>query len=335
MIRLLLVEFIHADGRTYADAPAGLRIEGRAMLNALASDAAEAMGVCPTVLLCEAAVEDGCRFSRGVGVTTSDSCRPLIEQLTAIAGRFDAVLPVVPECEQLLPLVARTLKDANANTLLPSQEFVETCSDKLATWQVFRNAGVPMLECTDIGAGVVSAAAMENGVFKDRWGAGCEGIHRERPDDMDLTRAICQRWIDAESLSVGVLGNGDETFVLPIAHQRIQWANGRPKYVGGDVPAIVDSSTTHQVTAITQKVLAFAAEFAGYFGIDFLVDKESGTVFLNEVNPRLCTSYIGYRRLLNSNALELMLGITPMDAVTLRSAAVSFDKSGVLTVDVG
>lgn len=329
MVRLLLLEFIHADDAAYTAAPSGLRVEGRAMLDAVVSDAAEAQGVAPTVLLCESALADGGGLAGIVDVWVSDSRQSLVDQLAALSGCFDAVLPIVPECDQLLPHVALLLESASLRILLPSLEFVQVCSDKLSTWRVLGDAGVPMLDCIDVDSCESSTGAADSYVFKDRWGAGCEGIQRGQSIDADLSGVICQRWIEAESLSVGVIGNGTKTFVLPIAHQRIHWTDGRPDYLGGAVPATTDRSITQQVNTITQQVLEFAGGFAGYLGIDFLVETE--TVFLNEVNPRLCTSYIGYRRLLNSNVVELMLSRASMDAVSLRSTQVSFDKSGATT----
>ncbi len=332
MVRLLLLEFIHADESAYTAAPSGLRVEGKAMLDAVVSDADEAQGVASTVLLCESALADWGGVAGIVDVWVSDSRQSLIDQLSARHNRFDFVLPVVPECDQLLPHVARVLASGSSGILLPPLEFVEVCSDKLSTWKVLGEAGVPMLDCIDVNSCASSTGAADEYVFKDRWGAGCEGIRRGQSTNADLSGVICQRWIEAESLSVGVIGNGTKTFVLPIAHQSIQWTDRQPEYFGGVVPATIDPSITQQVNTITQQVLQFAGGFAGYLGIDFLVEKETGTVFLNEVNPRLCSSYIGYRRLLSSNAVDLMLNSASMDAVSLRSMQVSFDKSGVTTL---
>jgi len=333
--RLLLFEFIHADESAYVAAPQGLRTEGRAMLETLASDAAEAQGVVPTVLLCESAIADVCEIPQAVDVLVPDRFGPLIEQLPELSGGFDAVLPIVPECDQLLRRVVKRLASTSLNTLLPSEELVAFCSDKLMTWMIFRDVGIPMLECMQTSSFDASVKYRDGCVIKDRWGAGCEGIRRGRPGGEDAAASICQRWIDAVSLSVGVIGNGTETKVLPIACQQIHWVGDQPEYHGGHIPAAVEVVTTQQVDVITQQVLDFAGGFAGYMGIDFLVETSTGIVYLNEINPRLCTSYIGYRRLLHENAVELMLGIAPLDTASVRMGRVSFDKSGATIADMG
>ena len=329
MIRLLLIEFIHADETAYVDVPAGLRVEGRGMLDALVSDAVEAKDVVPIVLLCEAATADGCRFAPDVNVLVPDVRCPLMDQLEVLSDHFDAVLPIVPECDQLLPSVARVLAGTESNILLPPTEFIEICSDKLVTWNVLGAAGIPMLESAEVDS---STAFTDEWVFKDRWGAGCEGIQRGQPTDRNSSGVIRQRWIEAVSVSVGILGNGDQTLALPVARQKIQWKNGRPEYLGGDIPAAVDPFAAQQVERIAQQVREFAGHFVGYIGIDFLIETNTRKVFLNEVNPRVCTSYIGYRSVLTANAIELMLGVTPLSIATVRPLNVSFDKSGATMV---
>jgi hypothetical protein len=45
--------------------------------------------------------------------------------------------------------------------------------------------------------------------------------------------------------------------------------------------------------------------FQGYFGIDF-IKKEDNSIYFIEINPRLTTSYIGIRNILDYNPLEFL-----------------------------
>ena len=300
---------MHADSDAFVAAADGMRSEGRAMLQALLTDAVALQDLSVTVLLCEAAQESLSGFS--VGCELLD-CRglSLLDAVASVAGAFDFVLPVVPECDGLLLSVAQVLQPLKCSTLLPPLSVVEICSDKLRTWDTFCSSSIPMLKCRpacfDASKTGFSDPCM---IFKPRHGAGCEGIQRGHlPRTADPQDYICQSFVEGSSVSVGALSGPGGFQLLPAVQQNIIWQGVCPKYTGGTIPADISGHVEASVIKIAGDVIQQIGRFTGYLGMDFLIVEADGTVFLNEINPRMCTSYVGYRQLPDFNPLGVLLG---------------------------
>jgi len=68
----------------------------------------------------------------------------------------------------------------------------------------------------------------------------------------------------------------------------------------------------------------------GYLGIDVLIpDAAPETPLLVEINPRLTTSYTGYRQLCRDNLAAMWLSeYSPAESLRWRSGQVEFDSAG-------
>ena len=330
MRRLLLYEFLHADADAFAAADRGMLSEGRAMLQALLADAAGLFDVSTVVLLCRTAeqslsvhVPTGCELSQCPHLSPLDA-------LVALATDCDFVLPVAPECDGALLSVARALQPLACTTLLPPLSVVEICSDKLRTRDMFCSSSVPMIECGSVWRRSSGPRHSDSGtIYKPRRGAGCEGIQRGRlPLTADPQDYFSQPFVRGRSLSVGVLSGPAGYELLPVAEQSISWRGSRPKYDGGKIPADIPDQVRAQITAVAEQVLRQIDGFTGYLGIDFLLADADGKVFLNEINPRVCTSYVGYRQMLEFNQLAVMLGDAAVTPHRSSSRSIRFRADG-------
>jgi predicted ATP-grasp superfamily ATP-dependent carboligase len=204
---------------------------------------------------------------------------------------------------------------------------VEQCSDKFLTWNTFASDAIPMLQCDAVATEAANRQYRDQSlIFKPRFGAGCGEIQRGNlPLKSDPSSYIQQLWVDGESLSVGVLSGCNGFCILPVARQDVIWQNDHPVYRGGTIPANLGNDIAEQITAIAEQVMQQIGSFSGYLGLDFLVAETDNAVFLNEINSRLSTSYIGYRQLLETNPLELLLGRTSDVTRSDDSQPISFD----------
>ncbi len=329
MRRLLLFEFLHADSDAFVTAADRMRSEGRAMLQAVLTDAVALPDLSVTVLLCEAAQAALNSLPAGCELLGCRDLSPL-DALASAAGDFDFVLPVVPECDGLLLRVAQTLQPLKCTTLLPSLSVVETCSDKLRTWDAFCSSLIPMIECMSACCDSSKSGFSDPGaIFKPRRGAGCEGIQRgQLPTTANPQDYIRQPFIKGSSLSIGVLSSPGGIQLLPVARQDIIWQGVWPKYNGGTIPADISCEMEARVTSIAEYVMQQIGRFTGYLGMDFLVVEADGMVFLNEINPRVCTSYVGYRQLLEFNPLGVLLGYPAGPVRRAASRSISFRSDG-------
>jgi predicted ATP-grasp superfamily ATP-dependent carboligase len=122
-------------------------------------------------------------------------------------------------------------------------------------------------------------------------------------------------------------GQQQKIEVFPPADQLLS-DDGRFAYRGGRIPA---ANTNHAALQETARRACLAVPgLRGYVGVDLIVPaKESAPVIVVEINPRLTTSYLGYRALTQGNLAEWLLCPAHYgQPITWRPGTVVFDSSG-------
>jgi predicted ATP-grasp superfamily ATP-dependent carboligase len=161
-------------------------------------------------------------------------------------------------------------------------------------------------------SGQASTLGLSNSVvvIKPRDGAGCDRIticDGEFSELLDASRRdafadgmwLVQPFVDGTFLSAAMIGRGEEAppLVLPAGEQIIQAGTKTPVYCGGRIPAAAEIVAA--VNSILQQIAECLPVFRGWLGVDLVATRSfSGemTIRVVELNPRLCTSYVGYRR---------------------------------------
>jgi len=90
--------------------------------------------------------------------------------------------------------------------------------------------------------------------------------------------------------------------ILSVNSQYINIKNSKSEYIGGYTPIENYNDVIQKLMHTIKKLYSLKIE--GYFGID-LIEKHNSFNFI-EINPRLTTSYIGLRNILNFNFAELI-----------------------------
>ncbi len=301
------------------------------MLQALLTDAAALDNLQVSVVLCEAAVRMLDDLPDGVTIHQSTAQDDPLSALQDAGSQADLILPIAPECDDLLCHVSDAIESLSCVTLLPAPDILQLCSDKFRTWQEFHSNAIPMLECRPVAAGAVATDDCDPAVIlKPRLGAGCDGIQRgSLPPEANPQDYLQQPWIEARSLSVGIAGGVCGVHRLPPADQQIVWDGPVPEYQGGRIPASLSTQVAQRIDGIVDAVLGRIGAFRGYLGLDFLVAVDD-EVYLNEINPRVCTSYVGYRRCLSTNLLGLMTGCETAESDVHCVQPVSFEATGAV-----
>lgn len=176
-------------------------------------------------------------------------------------------------------------------------------------------------------------------IVKPRNGVGCDRVQRRtmhqalwatlsaaQPAQSEM---IMQPFISGVACSVGLIGGGRRglTTVLKPALQRISDDGVNLAYTGGAIP-LPDPLPENVMPLVTRLVHALGP-FNGYLGIDLVADAgSSGRVQVVEINPRLCTSYVGYRQLAAENLAGRLLQRTVNESVRWKSGRVEFDTLG-------
>ena len=123
---------------------------------------------------------------------------------------------------------------------------------------------------------------------------------------------------------IGKFHQNAAALILPVAVQMIEWSEGQPAYCGGIIPATVTDAMLRRMIEMAESIAAVLKIQSGYIGIDFLVDASSQQVYVTEINPRLCTSYVGYRQATTSNLLAVMLQLSDANNVEWTTSAIEF-----------
>lgn len=292
------------------------RQEGRAMLDAVLSD-----------------------FRRIPNVTVETILDDLEELRAAFNRRADAVLCIAPEFDDLLRLFCAFLCRPWMTSLNCDAPTLDLCGDK---WQFSLHLaahGIPTPPTKRIE--FPERPASFPCVVKPRFGAG-SWLVRRVPDrghwlklsesyrTAGLQEALLQPLIQGTAVSVGALvRTGQPPVILPIAQQRLT-ADGEFRYLGGEIPAKLPADCEARVRQTVSSVIRSLPGLNGYIGCDLIVpDGRPRAPVIVELNPRLTTSYIGYRTLCEDNLMErLLFPDFASRPLRWKPGTVSFDADG-------
>ncbi len=274
---------------------------------------------------------------REIRVSSPDEEQQVFLNLVASS---DACLVIAPELEDALTRRCQMVESASGARLLNSQAHVtHWCSDKLALARMLEGWQIPT-----IATGTLREArqvdALEGAVVvKTRFGAGSQGIRTFDALDeamaaysgealQDDDSLIVQPLVRGIAASVGVIvpSNGEGCDVLPVALQHLA-DDGTFVYQGGTVPWGVASKDMMQ--KLVEQVCGELQGLRGYVGLDMILPFDNPECpLIVEINPRLTTSYLGYRQLTDENLAWRMLIDRRTSPISWKARRVSYTPDG-------
>ena len=118
--------------------------------------------------------------------------------------------------------------------------------------------------------------------------------------------------------------------MFPIADQHL--VGNHFQYEGGRIPAVIPPQSVAAVEQLVRTTCGTITGLRGYIGIDLLVpDSDPRSPLIVEINPRLTTSYVGYRQLCRDNIAERLLpgaGRPQPEPLRWKRETVSFHADG-------
>ncbi len=258
------------------------------------------------------------------------------QTLARLSSTADWSVIIAPEFCGYLHARCQTAERGGGRLLGPNSRLVALASDKHATAEHLRAHGVRVPHGIALAPGEPLPGGFEYpAVLKPRDGAGSQGIEWiDRATAHRTNGAVSGRletFCDGIPVSVAALcGPGQ---IVPLAPCRqLLTSDGRFVYLGGKLP--IAAHLADRATQLATRAISTLEHPVGYVGVDMVLGDDpfgaSDTVI--EINPRLTTSYVGLRALMDGNPAAAMLAVAEGDQVELcwQSGPIQFEASGAV-----
>lgn len=334
-VRLFVSEFLTSSGWPDDEGlPPSLLAEGRSMLEAVGGDLAALDDVLVTATWSIRCGAPPC-LPKVEWVLTENAAHEAEVFLNA-ARQADAALVIAPETDAILATRLSILEQAGVTTWNCPSQVAGLCGDK---WEVFRRihsvVPTPLTSLVDWqqpcpkklpivvkphdGAGAVLTFRVEN---SEDWNRARSVYESCRPQP----RAIWQPWVAGRPFSFAACFiAGAEPIVFPAVAQQFA-DDGTLQFLGGKLPFHNPRLSDEVRQRLASLINASLGEqLRGYVGFDFILPVD-GPPQLLDINPRLTTSYVGYRRLFEGNLAACLIGRSQVPR--WRHSVVRYDFDG-------
>lgn len=314
---VFVYEYFTGGGCPSGELPQGLAAEALGMLWALLHDFRR-WGAVRTITALDSRFE---QRIPGLDRTTlpADFVIPVeqgaqAEVFSALLARCDAVLIIAPETGGSLSRLTAQAESLGIPLLGSASAAIDVAGDKAACAQLFVATGLPTPPTLVVSFAAASQAANEIGyplVVKPQDGVSSAGVclvntPAELPQALDVLRRetdhepiLLQSFIQGVHASVSLLVANGRSLPLSLNRQVIE--PGCPfQYLGGEIPLAHPAAGRAQ--ALAQAALALLPGLQGYVGVDLVLS--GSDAWLIEINPRLTTSYIGLRQVVQLNLAQ-------------------------------
>lgn len=314
-VQIFVSEYICSGALSEATLPSSLLREGKEMLSAVIADLrADGIHVATTLdrrLVDSPELRPGHRLEVHVVETSGFE----IGEFDRLISQSDATLVIAPETDGVLACRVRRVLELGARSLNCLPSAIDLCGDKLTLAQHFDSHGIATIPTRELACHSDPWFDSPSGcVMKPRDGAGSWLTfaipHRDHAAWTNavsqfaaagaVDRALLQPWIPGQSLSIACLcDESGRTELFPVARQHL---GGNFEYLGGEIPAEIPADTVRQILRLVNSACQVVPGLRGYVGFDVLLpDSSPHQPLIVEINPRITTSYAGYRRLCRGN----------------------------------
>ena len=316
---VLIYEFFSGGGFPAGPLPHGLATEALGMLWALLTDFGHLSVRTITAL--------DSRFEHRIPGLNRKTL-PASEVVSALPGdhqsvylsllkRCDAALIIAPETNGILSKLSSQAEGAGKILLSSSASAVALAGDKADCSRIFRKAKLPHPKTRVSNLASVPQIAGRMGyplIIKPVDGVGSEGVCIvSNPIDLPAIlptvlratshkRILLQSFVDGTPASASMLVARGRALPLSLNYQLMD-AGSPLRYRGSRVP-FHHQAGGHALELACEAVGAVPG-LKGYVGVDLILTDEGAQLI--EINPRLTTSYIGLRRVSQTNLARVIL----------------------------
>jgi predicted ATP-grasp superfamily ATP-dependent carboligase len=319
-LRLFVYEYVSGGGLAEDKIPTSVLSEGFGMLRTMISDF-KAAGHHVTITL-------DSRVAKYNPPLTADCIVPVfsLPETQAIFHKLseqaDVSYVIAPETDGVLQSLVEQIGTGSLNC---SSKAISKVSDKAGFYEDMRKLGVSLPETklfsvtdnlNDLKKAVRDSLEFPV-IFKSANGVSCGGLSVVRNetqvagavDKIKLESSgrhfIVQELIKGAAASVSVLSTGSAAVPFSLNRQdvAIEAPEASSRYNGGAVP--FDHPLRTEAFDVAERIVKAVPGLKGYVGVDFVLTDDAAVVI--EVNPRLTTSYVGLRRIVDFNPAQAVV----------------------------
>lgn len=307
--------------------------EGRAMLEAIAADAARDASLDVTVLIDESMLDRREQTAACLPPSAPTSPRSAtrwvpvqrgceIDTLIAEARGADWTIVVAPETDGILAARVGAVRAAGGRVLAAHEEFVAIAADKQATIDCLAAAGVPVPAGRSLAPFEAPPAGFRlPAVRKHRGSAGGDGLVILRSATVAPSEAASrlESFVAGTPVGVAVLCGPGGLWPMPPMRQRFS-EDDFPRYLGSE--PWDDRSGTERARRLAERAVratlraaasrdAAAGTVLGWVGVDMILNARDDGVEdrVLEINPRLTTSFLGLSAAQEESLVATMVAI--------------------------
>jgi len=257
------------------------------------------------------------------GIETIPASSPDEERrlFAKLAADSDATFLIAPETGGILSDRRRLIDEVAGRCLGCSAAAIDLCTSKLAVAKMLGRHGIatigtarcradgreqafpfPVVVKPDDGAGSLNTRLVADERMMAELLAGFE-------DRSDSTNLVVQPFVSGTPFSVAAVIDSarDECVVFPPVLQKLS-SDGQFRYMGGAAPYSFGALGRNAIDDLVGTVRTAIPGLSGYVGIDMIQPTVSSQdPIVVEINPRLTTSYLGYRALTDERLAERLL----------------------------
>ena len=326
---IFIFEFVSGGGFNQVDIPPSLFCEGYGMLRSIIADFKLFDFDISTLI--DDRISFLSKFLNSDIINQVKSNDNYLKKFKDLVKETESCFIIAPEFSNILYNLTKIVKNYNKKLLSVDLEGIELATSKIRTYKFFRANNLntpetflipdkngqldknfiiqkfkklksPIVIKPDDGVGAESIYYLENE-------SQIDNLFENFYDKLEPKRKfILQKYIEGKDLSISLIGQFKRKFpiILTINSQNVEIKNGflQSEYFGGYTPVENHLEIRKSISYIFKNL--DLTKFNGYYGIDFIKKKDNSIHFI-EINPRLTTSYIGIRNIIDINPVELMI----------------------------
>ncbi|MFX0035885.1 MAG: ATP-grasp domain-containing protein [Candidatus Hermodarchaeota archaeon] len=326
---IFVFEFVSGGGFSKTNIPTSIFCEGFGMLRSIILDFKALDFEIHTIL--DYRVFFLSQFLQADIIKRVDINEDYIKIFKTFAQKCDYVFIIAPETSNILHKLTHIAKKYDKIVLSTNITGIKLGSSKLKTFKFFKKNDIYTPKTykipykkkfIDLDFILQKFRELKRPiVIKPEDGVGAESIYYFEKEDHILNyfsslnnkleskrTYILQEFIKGRDLSISLIGCPKQIdlhpIILSINSQNVKLENFESEYYGGYCPIEDLKDIFKKISFLINKFQPLKIE--GYFGIDFIA-KHDLSFSLIEINPRLTTSYIGLRKVINLNCAELII----------------------------